>query len=203
MKKIVSLILTMLFVISYTGNAFAIDRVDMDAMGDSELNVYEIEGVKYVDLNGEKYRYLSINDFKPIDNPETIQMLEASEYLPVPPVYGYNLADGAYSGKVNLNNGSQWSPLFRRDVPKRYTNFSIDTILTKTVSICYFYYNAYEEKWYGDSVTDWEFNLLIDTRQFQFGTMGDAAQGLRILFLDFENSTKSFDYTLKDVNMPL
>lgn len=183
---------------------------------ENELEYYEVNGAKYIDVAGVTYEYLTGEDFKPVEDLQIIQMLEmnatnsdstvvsyASSALPVPPTYSYDLANGSYSGSVDLSNGNQWSPIFKRAVPKRYTNFSVDTILTKTVSIGYFYYNAYEEKWYGDYKNDMTFNILVDVYQLQFGTMGDAAQGLRILFFDYDNSTQSFDYTITDTNVLL
>lgn len=211
MKKIISLILATTMMLSLSATAFAVSEDNLNDYGTVESSLYEINGKKYVDIDGETFRYLSADDFQPVEDSDIIQMLDdstsdagerSSPYLPVPPTYSYNLSNGTYYGSVDLSNGDQWSPLIRRNTQMRYTNFRVDTIFNKTVSIAYFYYNALEEEWEGATITDMTFNVLLCIRQLQFGTMGDAAQGLRILFFDYDNSTQSFDYSLTDTNAP-
>lgn len=213
-KRMISLLLVLALAVGICPAAFAVEEQLEEETIANEVSYYKVNDKKYVDVADKTYLYLTGEDFKPVDDLEVVQMLKAngvsgsspfatyaSDALPVPPTYSYDLANGSYSGSVDLSNGSQWSPLFKRDVPKRYTNFSVDTVLTKTVSIGYFYYNAFEKKWYGAYINDMKFNILINMRQLQFGTMGEAAEGLRILFFDYDNSSQSFDYTVKDTNI--
>lgn len=202
MKKAFLYAMTLISIIMvFPLSAFAFE---CDAMDTVEYR--EVDGKKYVTVDGASYRYLTADDFHPVEDMEVVNALEASTFtanasaaLPVPPTYTYNLANGTYYGSVNLSNGGQWSPLIKRDVPKRYTNFRVTSPNSAMISMGVFYYNSFEKKWYGEPITDEKFT--IDVRQFRFGSMGEAAEGLRILFFDYETSTQSFSYSLTDTNI--
>ena len=53
----------------------------------------------------------------------------------MPPTYSKDLSKGAYTGTVDLTKGDQWSPIFKRDTQKRYTNFKVDSVLNQYISI--------------------------------------------------------------------
>lgn len=179
-----------------------------------ELDYYVVDGQKYVDDENKTYRYLTMEDFEPIEDAELLAMLGAEEYnrsttysntpyLPTSPTYEHDLAESDYVGSVDLSNGDQWSPLLKRNIQKRYTNICVDAIFNKTVSMGFFWYSAIEEKWYGTSVTDMKFNIIVNAYQIQHSTVGDGAQIIRILFFDFDNSTQKFDYAIKDTNIAM
>lgn len=202
MKKVLVYAMALISIVM----ALPLPAVALDLNAVKAPNYCEVDGKKYVTIDGELYRYLTPDDFQPIEDMEIIQELEASTFatnasspLPVPPTYEYDLANGTYYGSVNLSNGDQWSPLIKRAVPKRYTNFGVTSPHSATISMGLFYYNAYEQKWYGEAKTDLKF--VLDFYQFRFGSMGDGAQGLRILFFDYETSTQSFSYSLTDTNV--
>lgn len=205
-KVTISIILSVLVVMFFMPPAVTF------AFNDDLKSVYTVDGKRYIDINGETYQYLSLSDFTPVEDEELIALLENSSSvrsvydpanLPVPPTYSKDLSKGAYTGTVDLTKGDQWSPIFKRDIQKRYTNFKVDSVLNKYISIIFCVYDAYQEKWLTHAETDMKFNVLIPTYQFQHSTAGDAAQGIRILFFDFDNSPRQFQYTLTDTSITL
>lgn len=179
-----------------------------------ELEYYIVDDEKYIDVEGETYLYLTADDFEPITNSEIVMLLENSgecngsrasvqDYLPVPPTYKYDLRKGTYTGTVDISNSDKWSPLIRRDTQKRYMNIQIDTFFNQTISYMVCWYNAISQKWEATTVVDRTFNVIVDTDQIVFSTVGDGAQGVRIMFFCFDNTPDTVTYTLEDTNMAI
>lgn len=194
-RKFLSLVLACCMFMSLVLPAGAV------ASADEELEYHEIDGEKFVTIDGETYQYISAEDFKPIDDPALIQSLnaslrstDASSYLPVPPTYDYNLSNGTYSGSINLSGGHQWTPIFKRNIQAPYTVLTASSPWRVTASFGVFSYNAFSREWTGTSHA----NVTFSTYKLLIGSAGEGAEGLRIMFFDFDNSTRSFSYTLKD-----
>ena len=134
-KVTISIILSVLVVMFFMPPAVTF------AFNDDLKSVYTVDGKRYIDINGETYQYLSLSDFTPVEDEELIALLENSSSgrsvydpanLPVPPTYSKDLSKGAYTGTVDLTKGDQWSPIFKRDIQKRYTKISFNASDEKT-----------------------------------------------------------------------
>lgn len=202
-KKFLSLILSLIFSLPISTSAFALEP--------NSLQIYTINGKRFVTIDNEQYRYISVEDFEKVSDLQQLDMLNANQSraaLATPPTYSVYLTNStnenvstSYSQTVNLTNGNQWSPYIKR-VPLRYTNFRVDSPTFATLSMGIFYYNSSDRTWYYETLTDQSFNLLIDTYRFEFGSAGYLYEGLRIYFYSFNNSPSSFTYTLWDTNYP-
>lgn len=204
MKKFFAFIVSLLMIIPVSIPVSYATQIK--GPGSIEDSVYVVDGKKYVDINGETYRYICINDDPDTDNKFNLETPNSidnprNSYLPVPPSYDYNLGNGSYSDSVNLSSGDQWTPIFRRDTQKLYTKFTVHTTLNQTVSLSYFWYDALNQRWEGDTLVNEVYNIILSYRRLEFSGQGDSAQGLRILFYDFDNSTQQFNYTVEDTSM--
>ena len=204
MKKITkgfrAICLLLVLCMVFSVPAFALEEGAVST--EEGADYYEIDGKKYVTVDGEIYRYLTLEDFTPVEDMELIQALNAStfstnasSYLPVPPTFDHDLSTGPYYGTVDLTNGNQFSPIFKQNIQKWYTTIKATSPSMVTASLGIFRYNAFTMKWSGYSDTDQTLDG-IKGYKISNGSAGEAVLGLRILFFKFDNSTSPFNYVI-------
>lgn len=205
MKKLFAILLCTMFLASGSG-AYA-SNIDAMESEQEDLPYYEaLDGKKFVEMDGETYRYFTMDDFAPLDTAAILnlsnQSLRLAPELSIPPVYQYNMVNGPFTEYIDLSNGNQWSSLVKRNTSKHYLKFEPSGSGKRYLSYAIYLYDALNQKWsYIDTpLTDLEFNAIIKFRTYDMGTTGASTEGVRIFFFSFDNVMQRFNYTLSEFN---